>query len=224
MDEYKEEFNQPYHIIVEGPADRELIKRILRDRQIDGFQVGCGQGQDRRCLGKDGFSRRIAAIRGATTVQVQGYVIVADRDDNSADRFSNAARQFAKSSLPKPKENMKVDEGIDGVTELPVKTAIIMIPDNHDEGGLETLLLSCCNGMQENIDCVDDFCTCVQKEYRTKLHADKIRLRAIIAATHRSDPSLALSSWVTGDHCPFEMKHTALDFIADFLKLFGTNE
>lgn len=60
MPAYNEVYDQPYHIIVEGSDERELLKRLLENRQIDGYQVGCGQGPDKRCLGKDGFSKNLS--------------------------------------------------------------------------------------------------------------------------------------------------------------------
>src|ERR1035438_9322654 len=105
MPEYNEVYDQPFHVIVEGSDERELIKRLLANRGIDGYQVGCGQGKDKRCLGKDGFYKRIEAILASTVVDVKGYVIVADCDDNPADRFKNAVKHFdlPKANLPKPK-------------------------------------------------------------------------------------------------------------------------
>lgn len=221
MSEYKEVYDQPYHIIVEGSDDREFLKRLLENRGIDGYQVGCGQGKDNRCLGKDGFAKRIEAILGSTTVDVKGYVILADCDDDPPNRFKNAQEQFEKpkASLPKPKTPFTVTTHKDADGNE-TRTAIMMIPQDSTEGGLETLLLSCCDGIDDYRDCIDRFCDCVHRPDRTKLDRDKVRLRAFISATHKKDPSLALSSWVTSDHCPFDLNHSALDFLADFLKAF----
>jgi hypothetical protein len=223
MPGFKEDYDQPYHIIVEGSDERELLKRLLKSRQIGDYQVGCGQGKDNRCLGKGGFFKRIEAILGSTTVVVKGYIIVADCDDDPPNRFKDAAQHFEKpkAGLPRPNAAFEKTIGVD-LNGNEVKTAVIMIPQDLTNGGLETLLLSCCGEIKDYQRCIDDFCTCVQRPGRRKLDDDKVRLRAFIAATHKDDPNLALSSWVTSEHCPFELTHPSLDFIADFLKAFKT--
>jgi hypothetical protein len=223
MPEHKEVYNQPFHVIVEGSDDRELIKRLLANRGIDGYQVGCGQGKDNRCLGKDGFYKRIEAILASSVVDVKGYVIVADCDDDPADRLKNALSHFEKpkAGLPRPNAAFTKATGTDSKGS-DISTAVIMIPADITTGGLETLLLSCCSDIRDHEACIDGFCTCVHRPNRRKLDNDKVRLRAFIAATHEHDPSLALSAWVTSEHCPFQLNHPSLNFITDFLKTFKT--
>jgi hypothetical protein len=221
MPRYKEVYDHPYHIIVEGSDERELLKRLLISRQIDEYQVGCGQGEDDRCLGRSGFYKRIEAILASTTVDVKGYIIVADCDDDPLNRFKDAAEHFEKpkAGLPRPKTAFTKTTGKDQ-NGKEVRTAVIMIPESLTDGGLETLLLSCCKEIKDYEKCIDDFCTCVQRPGRRKLDDDKVRLRAFIAATHKDDPSLALSSWVTSNHRPFDLKHPTLNFLADFFSAF----
>lgn len=216
-----ESIDQPYQIIVEGYDDQELIKRVLRDRGITEYQVGCPLDKDGRCQGNGSFYRRIEKIFAIATVPIKGFVIVADGDDDPPTRFKEAQGHFARSrfSLPKPKAPFTVTTGTDQDGNH-VRTAIAMIPVDFSEGGLETLLLECCAGISTYRDCVDNFCSCVKRTGRRKLDEDKVKLRSFIAATHRDDPSIALSTWVTSKHRPFTLDHSALDVLADFLKSF----
>lgn len=217
MATFTEVYDQPYHIIVEGADDREFFTRLLEHRGIDEYQVGCPRDKDNRCMGNGAFSKRIEAIFASSTVDVKGCIIVADCDDDPAGRFENAQKQLVKLPRPKSAFSKTIGPGPDGNE---IKTAIVMIPTDMSHGGLETLLLECCKSIPTHSLCIDDFCTCTQRAGRKKLDNEKVRLRAFIAATHRDDPNLALSSWVTNTHRPFQMNLTALDALAKFFDDF----
>jgi hypothetical protein len=213
----KETIDAPYQIVCEGRDDAEFYSRLIRDRAINGYNVGCGCGEDSRPLGKDGFRKRIQAALDFSIVPIKGFVIIADSDDSPSRRFTDAARHFQGHGFPIPKVAMQAFENAEA--DKP-KTAIIMVPSFGVEGGLETLALSCCDQLTEHRGCIDDFCQCVYTPRRS-LDFDKLKLRALIAAHNPDDPSASISRWVSSRVRPFEMTHPALDEIARFLTGFA---
>ena len=203
-----ESIDRPYQIICEGKDDCAFFSRLVRNRHLEGFQVGGDHG-------KDLFHLRIAHIQNFATVPIRGYVIIADNDDDPADRFDNACKQLRKMKLPVPPFPYQIQTGTDGT-----RTAVLTIPDENVEGGLETLLISCCDGLTQHAACIDQFCACVMTP-RRKIDADKLRLRATIASYQLDDPSVSILFWVGEERRPFEMTHTALNRIADFLATFA---
>lgn len=189
MADTNEAITAPYQIVCEGPDDIALFDRLLRDRGIEGFQTGCGRGKEnRQCRGRDGFSSRIQAIRTFRTFNpdVKGIVIVADTDHDPTDRFKFACRQLTNNSLSAPTKSLEI-----AVDEAGVRSGIIMLPAMDQHGGLETILLSCCAEYELNRECIQTFhtcCTSSDEHERRVVDADKLRPRALIAATKPSDP------------------------------------
>lgn len=207
----QEPIDKPYQIICEGADDHEFFKRLIRDRHFHQFQVGCGRGADGRCLGRSGFSKRIEAVKNFATVQIEGYIIIADCDDDPIGRFNDARSDLRSNHLPVPDKPYALARATDGT-----KSAVMMIPSIAVEGGLETLLLLCCDAVLDHADCIDAFCGCVTRAPR-KIDRDKLHLRALIAATNPDDPGVSITSWVSEDRRPFRMQHPALDPISNFL-------
>lgn len=208
-DAENERFDQPYQIICEGHDDAEFFRRLVRNRAIAEFQVGRSPGR-----GKDTFGKRIEYIKQLAVVQVKGYVIIADTDDDPLGRFKLACDHLRQHHLPVPTQAAQMARNEQGV-----KSAILMIPSAAEEGALETILLACCNEANPHCECVDAFCRCIPTPKR-KVDRDKVRLRALIASTCLDDPGLSLAFWVTDAHRPFKMDHPALNEICDFLAGF----
>jgi hypothetical protein len=212
---YEQELiDKPYQIICEGADDCGFFSRLIRDRSIPDIQVGAGRGKDRRCLGDSGFSIRLQAIDDFSQVLNKGIIIVADCDDKPIEKFRFACNCLRQHKLAVPSASLEI-----AVTRDGRKSSVIMIPAGGEDGGLETLLLACCDGVTTNRGCVDAFCACIPEAPR-KIDRDKLRLRSLIAATHPEDPGLALTSWLSTDNRPFAMTHPALDSLESFLLQF----
>lgn len=207
-----EHVDRPYQIVCEGADDRAFLQRLCRAEGLDEFQVGCPQGADGRCEGKDQFGKRIDAVRVGATVPLRGIVIVADCDDDPTDRFRNAQKHLRNKKLQAPQAPLSISEDKDGF-----RTAIVLVPFDGSHGGLETVLLQCCDQITAHVPCVDTFCQCVGAPAK-QLDADKVRLRTLIVALRPDDPGLALSSWVTDTNRPFPLPHPALDPLVAFLR------
>lgn len=212
-----EVIDKPFQLVCEGPDDIDFFVRLVRDLNIAGYQIGCGKGDDNRCLGRDGFGKRLDAIKNTAAAPVQGYIIVADSDHNPEERFRFACRHLRDNQLPVPDTPWQVAdrEGI--------KTAVMTLPALNREGGLETLLLDCCDAITPVTPCIEGFCNCVMQDEnppRRPLDAHKLRLRALIASTTPDDPSCSISYWLSSRRRPFDMTHVALASISTFLRTF----
>jgi hypothetical protein len=206
-----EEINHPYQVICEGPDDIAFFSRLLRHDRVSWFQVGCGKCNG-QCAGKDGFWRRLEAIKNTATVPVKGVVIVADCDTDPIDRFDNVCKQFRDQNFLAPKKPYQIVVDKDGL-----KTAVVMVPGEGRNGGLESLILDCCGGANHGVPCIDDFFQCahIPDPY---IDPDKLKLRALIATQNQKDPSLAIGYWLAEKTRPFEMNHPAIQPIADFFR------
>jgi hypothetical protein len=211
----QEAIDKPYQIVCEGADDFGLLRRLIRDRAIPDFQVGCPRNKDGHCQGSGAFPERLQAIVNFSTVPNKGVIIMADCDDAPVDKFRFACNCLRGSGFASPPSPLTIAMGKDGR-----KAAVIMIPGANQHGGMETLLLACCAGVAMHAPCIDAFCACIPAAPR-KIDQDKLRLRAFIAATHPEDPGLALTSWLSSKNRPFPMSHTALDSIVAFLVQFA---
>ena len=202
-----ENIDAPYQIICEGWDDAAFFSRLLRDRAIAGYNVGVPKGEN--------------GILSFNSVPTLGIIVVADSDDNPPRRFADACKHFKGRGKVLPIPQAAMQERVSGTANTP-KTAVIMIPAHGVEGGLETLVLSCCAEVEEFRDCINAFCQCVDNPPRSILEKDKLRLRALIAALNSDDPSASISNLLATARRPFPMTHPALDGIAQFLTDFAT--
>jgi hypothetical protein len=218
-----EEITESHHVICEGPDDIALFSRLLEARRIYGFNVSCSRNVaagDSRCLGRNGFSRRVVALQGlvAPLPRTKGIIIATDCDDDPAERFQHACNAFVENGLPAPRGPFLV-----ATNALGIKTGVMVFPRTSNHGGLETLLLEC-SGFPNNTEplhrCIQEFCACAHSENWQEKDLHKVQLRLLIAGQRPDDPSLGLSMWVSDAHRRFSLNHPALDVYANFLRDF----
>jgi hypothetical protein len=210
-----EVINCPYQIICEGPDDIAFFSRLVRFDGAAYYQLGCGKDDDGNCQGKDQFSSRIRTIQETATIEVKGFIIIADTDDNPKERFESACKHLKTGHLAIPKRPFEIATKSDGV-----RSAVIMVPKADIEGGLETLILNCSDGLKTHANCIEKFSECLYSPVARKIDKDKLRLRSMIAANYPKDPGLAISYWLSSKTRPFEFDHQSLSPIANFLKAF----
>ena len=145
-------------------------------------------------------------------------MIAADCDDDPAGRFQYACNAFLENGLPASAQAFRVATSTAGI-----KTAVILLPSNRTDGGLETILLECAgfpNNSESLHQCVLDFCACAHSENWGEKDLHKVQLRLLIAGQRPDDPSLALSMWVSDTHRRFSLNHPALNVYAEFFRQF----
>jgi len=215
-----EQITTAHQIICEGPDDIAFFSRLIRQRAIPDIQVGCGRkidGSDKRCLGTSGFRPRLEALIEIPQPKQRGFLIVTDCDDDPASALRYAQEQFEALELPVPARELEIAAAPDKPS-----TAIALLPRAGQEGGLETILLTCCEGIQQqSLECVNRFCECLQAENLAIKDQHKLRLRSLIAATCHADPSLGISLWLSEEHRPFSFANPSLDALAHFLTQFA---
>jgi hypothetical protein len=98
---------------------------------------------------------------------------------------------------------------------------VMIIPGENRSGGLESLILECCEGLfPAQAVCIENFCECLNAGNLPEKDIHKFKLRALIAATHPSDPSLGINAWLSSNTCPFPLTHRALNAVATFISEF----
>jgi len=187
-----------------------------------GIQVACGRDpnrkDDKRCLGTSGFIHRINALKNlpAPLPQTRGLLIATDGDSDPTASFDYACEQLELAGLPIPTGAYQICNEQDKI-----KTAVMIIPGAGRQGGLESLLLECCAGLfADQTACIEAFCGCLGAENLPEKVLHKLKLRALIAATYSSDPSLGINAWLSSDTRPFLLTHPALDALVAFISSF----
>jgi hypothetical protein len=217
-----EQISSELLILCEGDADVAFFKRLLRTRQIPGFDVICGKGQDGRCMGESGFRPFFEAISGGATSgpTVKGIIIVRDSDKDGGASFGKVKamlKSIPRAPVPEKPMEIKKAGGFPTV-------AILLIPWHDRPGTLDTLLLDCISNEHAEVvtECASEFARCAGAGGWHVCHLSKLKLRCILGALTKGNPGMSVALSLQRTDCIFDVMHTSIDRIAEFLKTFAT--
>ena len=121
----------PSFIICERKSDAAFFFRLVRERNLNGFQVGWAGG-------KTGFGSYLNGLRPRTSINLQRLILVRDSDDDPSDAFKRMVEQIKAAKdhpYPIPTEPKTVATG--GTPHV----SVLLLPDSDEMGTLETLLV-----------------------------------------------------------------------------------
>jgi hypothetical protein len=203
-------------IVGEGAGDAAFFTHLCAVNNIQGFQ----------CLdagGRDKFEQYLKDLNTITgfTAKCRLLLVVGDNDDdNVADSFKRVRLAVKRAKLPVPDTAQQVMKW----TTNDLKVAIAMIPFNEAgqavRGCLETLLLPAAferNGLIAH--CIPAFGECVGANgWANGSHADKFKLRALLAAVFRADPNFGLQYALNPVHNVIPLDHQSFAGIVALLR------
>jgi hypothetical protein len=192
-------------LLVEGKDEIEFFNALFKYMNIDGVQI-------HEVEGKNNFSKNIKQIKdspddGFSIVTNLG--IIRDADDNAKAAFDSICYHLNQNKIAPPK-NIGIVENIDKR-----KIGIFIMPNNKDNGMLETLCLesieSTCCYKEMNI-----YIECLQNLYKNNksFNVDKAKSQVYLASKIPMKNRLGLGA--EAGHWNFN--HSAFIKIKTFLK------
>jgi hypothetical protein len=196
-------FTHPFVILAEGTHETHFLSSFIAARQLPPFQVVCPQDVLEAPHGGGGRSAFADFLNGAPAIEnfasIRGLFILSDNDDDPSASFKEVCN-IIKGADPIDPFAQPPRRFIAPAAQL-VKSAgtppivIRMIPKATDVGALETLCLQAAARANPPVmACVEDFAKCSKISGWTKSKQDKMKLRAFIAASNKTNPDLTLAS------------------------------
>lgn len=187
---------EPFVLLCEGQHDSQFFTHLIRVRNLPRFEVcsvnyvlGVSRG------GNTKFTEALDELPAIPGFQnVQKILIVADNDLNPTTAFTDVVTAItATAPIIGPPASRYVAPGAP-LTKVGANPAVVvmMIPNIGIPGSLTTMcLIAAVNAAPAIAGCVDALATCTAADTWPSTALAKMKLRAIIASSHRPKPELS---------------------------------
>lgn len=207
------------HVLCEGGSDKGFLEHLIRDRGLQGFDVGCPTPETVGAHGRSGFRQYTLAIETSPDrPKLKGLLVVADADDNPAQRF-----QEIRGALAAMKCDVNAPFVPQRISSQDLTVAVFMMPGPGRRGALEHLLLEATLDQSRELEaCVNGFRDCLRNPASwTENKQAQMRLHALIAGCCEEDPSTNLATvWSKGGN-PIPLGSNRFDEMAETLRHFA---
>ncbi|MBL8660467.1 MAG: hypothetical protein JNM75_12010 [Rhodospirillales bacterium] len=200
-------------VLCEGPQDRAFLGALHQDRKLPPAQITCPSNH-KLPGGKDGFRLFLLAIRAWTSFpRLKELVIVADSDADPTAAFQSVAEHLrAAGGYPVPVTPHDKAAGSPSVV-------VLMVPWHDLQGALETICFDAAAGAHPaEAGCVNKFASCTGADNWPPQKFAKMRIHALVAATHRQNPGVGLGNVWAQAPSLIPISAPAFDRIADFFR------
>lgn len=215
-------------LICEGTHDKEFFKHLILARSIpaDFTIVGCSfaSGQN---ASRDGIEKLTEALDELPTLAgfydvLQSILIVADNDDNPAEKFNKVVDLINETSSFGSGQRFSAPTApqVTSAGNNP-RIVVYMMPAQGVKGALDLLCWQAAAGKRPEVaGYVETFADSCGANTWTEPKDSKMKLRSLIAGAYSSDPYLSPTYvWNDGtDLVP--LNHSAFDAIDAFLRNF----
>jgi hypothetical protein len=220
-------FTKTNLVLCEGGHDQSFVRAILAHvgRSAD-FQTANpseiigGKG------GNSHWAAVMAAIVGTTGFEtLNGLIVVADNDADPAANIravKKALRSAPKFTGP-PARKITVPRSLMSKNRGNPIVAIVPIPGAGKKGTLENLCIQAADVSPKLIGCADQFLRCSGASSFIVTKRAKVKLRMLIAASHKKNPEITLSRmWDPRQGNPnlIPISHAVFKPIVDFFQNF----
>jgi len=214
----------PFFIATEGMGDARLIDNLLEFRAITTCSVGCPSRQSaRNKTGKDAFPEYLASIQfarqRATSVPLNGLLVVADADDDATAAFNAIKAAMSSAEFPAPVTPFSIEGD-------KFRVGVYLLPGANRTGTLEHLLLDAAFANAPKLErCLEEFsgCTGVLKSQRPNKLA-KMRMSVLAGAFCEDNPWCTVNLMLCDPNNPVPINSAHFDNLADFLIRFVAQE
>ena len=215
--------DSPWVIICEGAGDAAFFRHLIDERKIPKFfitypnhVIPTAQG------GRDGFTRRLKAIRTLRGFSsVTDLIIVSDNDDDPQANFEKVQE------LIEATEYLTVPDKPETTAGANPRVSIYMFPQTDVKGQLETLCLESCGDAWPKIaECLDGFEKCNQAHFQQwpeEQKKEKMRMRVMISSLCSEDPYTSLVHAWSRKVKMIPLDHACFDGIAAYLNNVATS-
>lgn len=214
----RDHLSLPLLILCEGRSDEAFFRALIRHRGLPEFGIRNGMDSGPNSGGGiSQFGPLLKAMRTWNTFDiVTDILIVADNDLDPDENFNRvrtqieAAGHYAIPSAPLIKES--------GTPTIQV----MMIPGTKKQGNLESLCIEAAIDAHPDIArCVDQFTSCVHADrWKEITFREEMRLRSLLAAAHRTNPSIGLGRVWIEEPKLIPLNHSCFDWIATVLSSY----
>jgi len=204
-----------YQLVCEGKADEVFFSRLLKSsgKNVD---VRCPKKDDPNGgLGKTAIGNVLVALQ-AEFPNISRVVVLVDADNDPAGAFIEACGQIDKANARNQAKPYPVPVAANTIVTLAGSPdiAIALVPAVGVRGSLDTLLLpSFEQRFPERLQCVNDFCICMNDPKRGVTKDATLRLRALIASAYPKKPGISLANLLEEGHCPIDLGHASFNTI-----------
>lgn len=199
---------QPTYIVCEGKSDAAFFFRLVRDRNMNGFQVGWAGG-------KSNFGSYLNGLPPRTSPRLRHLILVRDCDNDPGAAFHDLIQQLQATRYPKPTAPRTTVTGDPGIS-------ILMMPDTDRAGVLETLLVEAIQSKHAQLfQCVESYAQCARTTAWPIDKYSKMQLACMIAASCSKNPGCSLTTIWAEDGNPISLDHQCFDLIYGYLRQFA---
>jgi hypothetical protein len=189
-------------LVVEGKDDQLFFESLLKDINKTDIQVLPYGGKTKLRSYLTALS-----INEAFITKVNTLVVIRDADSNATSTFQSACSALTNAGLNVPAAPLTL-------TNSPVKTGIIILPPNDNQGKLEDICLKSVRD-DKATTCVDGYFNCLQELTSFTMPKDisKAKVHAFLASRYKAD--LRLGEAAQAGYWP--LNHIAFNPIRSFL-------
>jgi hypothetical protein len=206
------ELKEELVFLCEGKADQNFLRKLTKKR--DGFPEFDTLDPD-KFYSNNQFDRMLTALKGNAIAfsKIKGVLIVADSGNDPQKTFEEICKQIKKAGgFGVPSAPLEIAQ-----TEKHPAIAVMLLPDEKNPGGLETLCVKEILSKKFWVkNCLESFLQCdkIQVHTWSPEKQDKSRYHCLVAALNESDPSKAVSSAFKEPHPLIDVTSTCFDEIA----------
>jgi hypothetical protein len=196
--------HKPKQLLVEGPNDFAFFLALLDNMDVHDIQIQVYKGKSKLLR----FLKTLTKVSGFYEI-VSSIAIVRDADLNPQDAFYSVQNVLRKVRLPIP-ESPQNPVGDDK------RVIVLILPDAHSPGELETLLL---RAVIDNpvMPCIDEYFACMQRhkiELPTTM-MEKARLYAFLAS--KKEPGLQIGTASQASY--LHLESSVYDHVKEFIRI-----
>lgn len=194
-------------ILVEGKDDLHLVRELLKARSLPPVQV-------RPYGGVDNLRRFLAGlVRTPDFENVTSLGVLRDADQDAAAAFRSVQGALKENGIEPPREpGLPEDHEAHGRTR---RVGVLVVPE-AGPGMLENVL--CQTFADQPVGaCVEDFVSCLVGSGIDLRNEAKTRVHAYLSTRERP----GASTGVAAAQGAWDLHHSALDLIADFVRAVG---
>lgn len=192
---------KPKLLLVEGPDDQYFFEKLRALHAISDLQIVPYRG----ITNLRPFLRALRATPGFG--QLLSLGIVRDSDQQPSDTLRSVQHSLSDANLPVPQQIVLPQRGSPQVS-------ILLLPDDHRSGMLETLCLDAVAG-DPVMSCLLQYINCAKTAGMQIRNEDKALVQAFLAT--RPEPGLLLGQAAQRNYFP--LTHPCFDHVKQFLML-----
>ncbi|HOA18068.1 MAG TPA: hypothetical protein PLD16_08240 [Fervidobacterium sp.] len=195
------EFNEPTLIIVEGKDDEQFIECIIKDVELQHYQIVKLEGKDNLTVN---FMSSLTKVTGFNVVK--NIAIILDADRSVENSFRKVRSILENLGFPTPTKPFEVIDG------NKYRIGVFLFPDCENPGSIEDLIARSLN--EKTCRCINEYIECMKKEQFKVARISKSILYSYLAI--QDEPSRDLATAIKRNQV--SIKDSAFEKIKDFLK------